>query len=446
MLTGMNKFLSRYLTASQIGRVYTIGGIALLLVVCVVLVELTTPEPKERRTKAEVKNIITDESTRNLGVDAVNAKVTGLQKRIDEFDRLSERLLKENERLSSELKEQQKLDGQLNAAIKESERLKKELDEVKAKTSEQIELIRKEQDAAEKTFANINAPKVDGDRGGKGIVDDDSVKSQPLKVSRKASNSPFSYGNESDVEVAQATNGSSSQTAPYEARTSDLFSVIESDVEVESQDAELQMYLPKGSMLTGVLMTGVDAPTASSASDNPTPVLVRVKKEAILPNYFRLDEVRECFVLMSGYGELSSERAHFRGESISCVREDGEVIEEDFKAFAVGEDGKAGLKGTLVTRNGAVLANALMAGFANGLASAFNVTPVATISTDSSGQQQYQDVFSTSALQGGAATGASESMERLADYYMDMADEMHPVIEVGAGRVVDMVITKGTEV
>lgn len=445
MLKGMSKFLSRYLTASQIGKVYTIGGIGVLLVVCVVLVDLTTPERSERRVKSEVKNIITDESTRNLGVDAVNAKVTGLQKRIDEFDRLSERLVRENERLSSELKEQQKLDGQLSAAIKESERLKKELDEVKASTKEQIDLIRKEQDDAEKTFANINAPKTESNSPKSTFIDDESTKSKRLQVKRKATDSPFSYGGDSEGE--STTNPEDTSTvAKYEARSSELFSVIESDVDVESEAPELQMYLPKGSMLTGVLMTGVDAPTASSASDNPTPVLVRVKKEAILPNYFRIDEVRECFVLMSGYGELSSERAHFRGESISCVREDGEVIEEDFKAFAVGEDGKAGLKGTLVTRNGAVLANALMAGFANGLASAFNVTPVATISTDSSGQQQYQDVFSTSALQGGAATGASESMERLADYYMDMADEMHPVIEVGAGRVVDMVITKGTEV
>ncbi|GAM71768.1 incF plasmid conjugative transfer pilus assembly protein traB [Vibrio sp. JCM 19236] len=173
------------------------------------------------------------------------------------------------------------------------------------------------------------------------------------------------------------------------------------------------------------MLTGLDAPTASSAQNNPIPLLVRLKKEAILPNFHTLDDVRECFALMAGYGDLSSERAFLRGEAITCVRKDGQIIEQSFKGFAVGEDGKNGLKGTLVTRNSTVLANAMMAGFAAGMASMFDVNPVPVISTSSSGQQEYQDVWSSQALQGGAAKGASEAMTKLADYYMNLADSMH---------------------
>ena len=126
------------------------------------------------------------------------------------------------------------------------------------------------------------------------------------------------------------------------------------------------------------------------------------------------------------------------------MKVNGEVIEADFRSFAVGEDGKNGLKGTLVTRNSKILANSMMAGFAAGLSSMFDVNPVPVLSTTSNGQTQYQDVFSTDALQGGAAKGASDAMNRLADYYMELADAMHPVIEVGAGRVVDMIVTNGT--
>ena len=114
------------------------------------------------------------------------------------------------------------------------------------------------------------------------------------------------------------------------------------------------------------------------------------------------------------------------------------------KLDLVGEDGKAGLKGTLVTRNSAILVRTMMAGFMSGMASAFDVTPVPVISTSSDGAQQYQDVWSPNAVQGGVAKGASEGLDKLAEYYMDLADQMHPVIEIGGGRIIDMIITKGT--
>ena len=36
-------------------------------------------------------------------------------------------------------------------------------------------------------------------------------------------------------------------------------------------------------------------------------MLIRVQEDAILPNEYRAD-IKECFVNVSGYGELSSER------------------------------------------------------------------------------------------------------------------------------------------
>ncbi|MDJ1478821.1 TraB/VirB10 family protein [Bacillus sp. LS15-K4] len=88
------------------------------------------------------------------------------------------------------------------------------------------------------------------------------------------------------------------------------------------------------------MTTGLDAPTHESARREPFPALLRIQKEAILPNRFRAD-IKECFLIAAGYGDLSSERAYLRGETISCVREDGGVIETRLDSYAVGEDGKA---------------------------------------------------------------------------------------------------------
>ena len=212
----------------------------------------------------------------------------------------------------------------------------------------------------------------------------------------------------------------------------------------EDQD-DPRPYLTTGSILTGYLITGVDAPTSESTKQNPFPALIRVKKEAVLPNYRRMNDVRECFVTAGGYGDMSSERAYFRGETLSCVREDGSVIETKLESYVTGEDGKAGLKGRLVSKQGQLLARSMMAGFAEGVSKAFDVNPVPVISTSSNGQQDYNQVMSSEALQGAGIKGISNSMTRLADFYMKLADQMHPIIEITAGRSVEIIVTKGTK-
>jgi conjugal transfer pilus assembly protein TraB len=80
--------------------------------------------------------------------------------------------------------------------------------------------------------------------------------------------------------------------------------------------------IPAGSILRGVLLSGMDAPTGKQSRRDPYPALARIKHDAILPNRFRL-EVRKCFLVLAGYGDLTSERAYLRTEAITCVREDG---------------------------------------------------------------------------------------------------------------------------
>lgn len=202
------------------------------------------------------------------------------------------------------------------------------------------------------------------------------------------------------------------------------------------------VYLPAGSILTGTLITGLDAPTGQGARNEPFPALLRIKHEAILPNRFRAD-VRECFVIVGGYGDLSSERAYLRGESISCIRNDSKVVESALNSFTVGEDGKAGLRGRLVSKQGQMLQKSLTAGVLQGFASAFNKTPVPTLSLDASETPLYQQAFSADALQSGTVTGIGSAFDRLAQFYIDQAEGMFPVIEVDAGREVEIVIISG---
>jgi conjugal transfer pilus assembly protein TraB len=198
-------------------------------------------------------------------------------------------------------------------------------------------------------------------------------------------------------------------------------------------------YIPSGSFMRVALMGGLDAPTGGQAQNNPWPILLRVQDNAFLPNKYRA-KVKECFILGSGYGDISSERAYLRLESLSCVMTNGEVVDATIKGYVVGEDGKAGLRGRLVSKQGQVLANALMTGIISGIghgfqqsATTYSTSALGTVGTVEPGKQ----------IQAGIGTGVGKALDRLSQYYITLAEKMFPIIEVDAGRVVDVVLTKG---
>jgi conjugal transfer pilus assembly protein TraB len=197
------------------------------------------------------------------------------------------------------------------------------------------------------------------------------------------------------------------------------------------------VYLPAGSMIPGVLLTGLDAPTGRAASKDPVPVLVRVKHEAILPMRHRLD-IRECFITLAGSGDLSSERVFLRGELMSCIAEGGGVIEVPLAVFAADETSKAGMRGTLVSKQGQVIGKALLAGFAEGTSRAFSRG--SNVGYGGGGGVDLSQVGNSSAY-----GGVGSALDRVAEYYLSLANELFPVIEISAGRPVTLIVLKGTE-
>lgn len=200
--------------------------------------------------------------------------------------------------------------------------------------------------------------------------------------------------------------------------------------------------LPAGSIIGGTLITGMDASSSNSAKREPFPALLRIKQEAILPNRYTMD-IRECFMVASGYGDLSSERAYLRAEAISCVKSDGTIIESSIDAYAVGEDGKTGVRGRLVSKEGAIIARGLLSGFLSGISSLMKPARVPVLSLNPADGYQTTRPDAGSVAEEAAMSGISGASSEIAKYYMDMAKNIFPVIEVDAGRKVDFIITRG---
>lgn len=210
----------------------------------------------------------------------------------------------------------------------------------------------------------------------------------------------------------------------------------------EEKEKKLEGHIiSTGSIIKAVLLSGMDAPTMTQAKSSPLPVLMKVTDLSILPNSFAYDII-DCFLMGEGYGDLTAERAYVRINNISCITNKREHIDMSLKGAVSGEDGKLGLKGEVVTKQGALLARTLIAGFLQGVGESFaNQNQIITSGWGGTTTQN-DDMSAGESIQAGMFQGLSSSAEKLADFYLKMADQVTPVIEISAGREVNVLVTE----
>ena len=209
----------------------------------------------------------------------------------------------------------------------------------------------------------------------------------------------------------------------------------------QKQEEDRSVYLPP-SLVSADLISGFAAPTMGAAKGEPVRVLLRIRDLAVLPNEVKGD-LKGCFAIAEGYGNLADERGHLRLLRLSCVARDGtSVIDEKVKGFVVDEDGRIGLRGRVVTKMGSFLARSMVAGFLQGFGNAYSSSGL-TLTTTAAGQVQTLDP--KNAVRSGIGKGISKGAEDLSKFYLELARQTFPVIEVGAGKRVTMVIEEGVD-
>ncbi|QRD62631.1 hypothetical protein H8Z72_22845 (plasmid) [Xanthomonas citri pv. citri] len=400
--------------------VVVVGGLVATMVFCFMLVLVTGGKGKTRGSAAAAAKI---ENALLPGGDA--AKQMGLASLPREVDRTkveTSRLAEEVAKLRGTVESQAQGESGAAQAQEATKALQGDVERLRAVVEKLAEARKQDELAGKKQqangaggvpSANLGAPMQQAPQGFAGIRTIGAENRTPA------------------VSSASAPKAGGSVSAPGSSGSADAPSRTAPDSHV-GQDAET--YTPSGSMIQGVLLTGLDAPTGQNAMKEPTPALIRVKKESILPNRY-LADFRECFIIVGGHGDLASERAMLRAENLSCIRKDKSVIDAKLEGWVVGNDGKAGVRGRLVSKQGAVLARASLAGLADGISQAF--------SGNVRGQLPGTGLDSDYTVQSGAFGGASTAMDRIAKYYLDLADQMHPVVEIDAGREVTLVLVRG---
>ncbi|MAD35813.1 MAG: hypothetical protein CMO30_15225 [Tistrella sp.] len=415
--------------AKRAAMVAVLGGSGAAIIAVIVLMS-GDPPPRPSRRDQDIKSVLTARDPRELTIEDMSARMKALTE--------------QNEKLAAAV-EGFRSDANRKAAVISPDAVDRRFKEVHDRNrvlEEKLEQLQAAFDSQVKAAAS--APAVIPEPGGRQSWSAGATGS-PTATASTAPEIDANLFARGPVPAA-GTNRPPAPGTSREALTSGSVRLIRPEPlpVAEAPDAP-DVIIPVGSIFSAVLLSGLDAPTGEGARQNPHPVVARVKDLSILPNRFRAD-FRECFVILSGYGDLSTERAYLRADKISCIATDETVMEASIQAVATGKDGKHGVSGRLVTKQGQLIAKALMAGFADGVAKAFTRVPVPSLSVSDRDTVAYQRVLSADSVTSATMTGTGEALERIADYYMTMAEGMYPVIEVNAGQLIDFILVSGWNV
>ncbi|QJT37074.1 hypothetical protein E4188_22790 (plasmid) [Aeromonas media] len=218
------------------------------------------------------------------------------------------------------------------------------------------------------------------------------------------------------------------------------------EIEKKKRDmvkAKAKTYIPAGSIISGVMLNGVDAPTALSKNASPLPTTIRVKLDVLMPNSYNAD-LADCFVIGSVTGDLASERAYIRSVTMSCINERGESLETGMIGYAVSDyDGRNGIRGTVVSRAGKALIATFGASFLSAVAEASKPTAIPSLDQNPGDTTAFQTPNMGDVGKSGIMGGVAGGSDRLAQYAIAIADQQWPVIEISPGTPVTFFLEKG---
>ena len=210
----------------------------------------------------------------------------------------------------------------------------------------------------------------------------------------------------------------------------------------------VSVWLPAGAHAEAVVLAGVDASAGVSSQGDPRPVLLRITGPAWTAaeggTALQVD-VDGCTVTGAAHGDLSSEKVYVRFRTMTCAGpEPGTVIETDVAGFVAGS-GKTGVRGPVVSREGALVEKAFLAGLVSGVgqgvAQAFQPQAVATGTGAAVANTGLGDIG-----RAGLGAGASSAGQKVADYMIRRAEQYQPVVQLQAGTKVTLVFLEGARI
>ncbi len=354
------------------------------------------------------------------------------------------------------------LKAQVAANVKDEARIAEEVgksvNDVVVKLAEQVQASDARAERAEAEALRL-ASMVEGLRGDIADAGERGDAAPDNAASERARPASFSEGQGRDEFVTAnerarraATDGGPSGStapvgAPFTARPASVEFSLDGN---EDRRRKLSEYLPAGSYAPAIVLSGVDASVGVQNASDPRPVLLRVTGPAITAAPGEGDgqivDITGCTITAEAVGDLSSERVFTRLIAMTCSPEPGVISEMQIAGFVAGQ-GKAGVRGRVVSREGDAVENAAIAGALSGLAGVVSdIGGTATGDVTSDDQLQGLGTIVGRGLIDAGGQGAGAAFDRLSQYYIDRAEQYQPVVSLYGGTPVEVVFLKGVKI
>lgn len=208
-------------------------------------------------------------------------------------------------------------------------------------------------------------------------------------------------------------------------------------------------YLPPNSYARARVIVGVDASAGVASQTDPLPVVLRITGPArsVLQNGRVLTTRLEgCVINGAARGDLSSEKVYVKLARMTCDQPGGRVAVSEVKGF-ISFAGKSGVRGRVVSREGNLITQALLAGIVGGFGRGFSANANSVFSSTRTNADGTKAKLSAGdILGGGLGQGAADAADTVSKYLIERAEQYQPVVEMPTGIDVEVVFLDGVYV
>lgn len=208
-------------------------------------------------------------------------------------------------------------------------------------------------------------------------------------------------------------------------------------------------YLPPNSYAPARVIVGVDASAGVASQTDPLPVVLRITgpaRSVIQNGKVLTTRIQGCVVNGAARGDLSSEKVYVKLARMTCDQPGGRVAVSEVKGF-ISFAGKSGVRGRVVSREGSLVSQALLAGIVGGFGRGFSANANSVFSGVTTNPDGSRSKLSAGdILGGGLGQGAADAADTVSKYLIERAEQYQPVVEMPTGIDVEIVFLDGVYV
>lgn len=208
-------------------------------------------------------------------------------------------------------------------------------------------------------------------------------------------------------------------------------------------------YLPPNSYAPARVIVGVDASAGVASQTDPLPVVLRITgpaRSVVKDGKLLTTRLQGCIVNGAARGDLSAEKVYVKLQKMTCDQPGGRVAVSEVKGF-ISFAGKTGVRGRVVSREGSLVSQALLAGIVGGFGRGFSANANSVFSGITAGADgKRQQLSGGDIVQGGLGQGVADASDTVSKYLIERAEQYQPVVEMPTGIDVEIVFLDGVYV